>query len=105
MDLHAATPAAPHLGKLRIYFQEGDASTGRFYAAVTPKGGAHTVLFDVRGPTHHPDNPAPTGLKQFSLLKLYTSGELVDWLKARGSACEIDWDDLEIWQGRTPETI
>ena len=55
-------------------------------------------------PNHHPENPTPTGVKQFSPLKLYTSGELVDFCKAHGRAVEIDWDDLKIWQGRTPES-
>ena len=87
-----------------VYFKEGDANKGRFYVAITPEGGQRIVLFDVHGATHHPRDPAPTGLKQFSPLKLYTSAEIVEFMKAAGSALEVDWDDLEIWQGRTPET-
>jgi hypothetical protein len=90
---------------VEIYFREGDRDHGRFFAAVTPDGGPRTVLFDVKDTTHHPENPAPTGMKQFSPLKLYTSAELVDFVKAQGSALEVDWADLEIWTGRTPEDV
>jgi hypothetical protein len=90
---------------IETHFVEGNEATGRFYAAMTPDGGPRTVLFDIHHTTHHPANPAPTGLKQFSPIKLYTSAELVDWLKSRGLALEIDWDELELWQGRTPETV
>ena len=91
--------------KLEIHFEEGDADSGRFYAAVTPAGGKRTVLFDVRGFTHHPENPAPTGMKQLSPLKLYTSAEVVNFLRAQGSALELDWDDFEFWTGRAPEDV
>lgn len=90
---------------VETHFREGDAQSGRFWAALTPDGGTRTVLFDVHNITHHPDNPAPTGLKQFSPIKLYTSDTLVDWLKAQGHALVVDWDELELWQGRTPESL
>lgn len=89
---------------LELYFREGDEKTGRFWAAVTPDGGTRTVLFDVHNITHHPKNSAPTGLKQFSPIKLYTSDTLVNWLKSKGHALVVDWDELELWTGRTPET-
>ena len=89
--------------RLELYFREGNADTGRFFAAVTPANGQRTVLFDVHGWTHHPDNPEPAGLKQNCPLKLYTSDEVMNHLRSRGLALEVDWDDLEIWCGRTPE--
>jgi sugar phosphate isomerase/epimerase len=88
---------------IETHFVEGDATTGRFWVAITPDGGDRTVLFDVHDVTHHPDNPAPTGLKQFCPIKLYTSGTLVNWLKDKGQALVVDWDELELWSGRTPE--
>lgn len=87
---------------LEVYYKEGDRQTGRFYAAVTPEGGARQVLFDVHDTTHHPDNPAPRGLTHFNPMKLYTSAKLVEFVTRRGAAMQIDWADFSLWQSRQP---
>eukprot|EP01035_Chromulina_nebulosa_P001791 gene1791-2414_t len=42
---------------------------------------------------------------KFSPPKLYTSSEVVDFLKDQGAAPELDGDDCELWNGRTPEDL
>lgn len=81
---------------LEYSFLEGDESTGRFYMAMTPDGGIRRVLIDVRGWTHHPQNPAPDGLTQLNPLKLYTSKSAIDHVRQMGGALSVYWDDLAI---------
>jgi hypothetical protein len=87
---------------LETYYREGNAQTGRYYLAVTPEGGSRSVIFDLHTITHHPDNPAPAGLKNYNPIKLYTSAELVNFVRARGAALEADWDDYHLWRDRRP---
>ncbi|WP_157039826.1 hypothetical protein [Aquincola tertiaricarbonis] len=80
---------------LDYYWKEGDASTGRF--RLTVSYGKRTVqLFDVTNFTHHPDDRAPKGLSHFNPLKLYTSKELVEYVRSRGQAIKIYWDDMDL---------
>ncbi len=79
---------------LEYSYLEGNASTGRFYLAMTPDGGTRTVLFDVRSWTHHPDDPAPDGLTHINPLKLYTSKTLIDHVRNAGGVLSVHWDDL-----------
>ncbi len=88
--------------QLELYFKQGNASSGRFYAAVTPAGGAKQVIFDVHNVTHHPDDPAPNGFGHFNPQKLYTSAKLIEHFKSRGAVPNVLWDDFEIWTGRRP---
>ncbi len=88
---------------LELYYREGNAETGRCWFAVTQDGGRRTVLFDVHDYTHHPENAEPSGMKQFNPIKCYTSDWVVDFLKSRGQAAELDWDDLELWTNRQPD--
>lgn len=81
---------------LEYEFVEGDAKTGRFFLAATVDGGKRTTVFDVRNFTHHPDDPNPNGLSDFNPVKLYTSGQLVEYVHSRGGALQIYWDDLDI---------
>jgi len=90
---------------LETSFTEGNEKSGSFRAAVAPDGGERAVLFDVHNITHDPANPAPTGLKHFSPIKLYTSGTLVNWPKSQGHALVVDWDELELWTGRPPDSL
>lgn len=81
---------------LDYYWREGDRSKGRFYLAATPDGEARSVIFDVHDITHHPDDPAPDGLTHFNPMKLYTSRPLVNYVKSRGRALNIYWDNFDL---------
>lgn len=79
---------------LEYHFREGDENAGRFYLAMVPDGGDRVILFDQRGWTHHPDNPAPDGLTHLNPAKLYTSKALVEHAAASGHPLRVHWDDL-----------
>ncbi|MDH7569341.1 MAG: hypothetical protein QHJ73_07115 [Armatimonadota bacterium] len=87
---------------LEYYFKEGDSKSGRFYLAVTPADGRKRVVFDVTNYTHHTTDPAPDGLAHYNPLKLYTSKELVGFMKALGKPLEVYWDDFRLWRNRRP---
>lgn len=87
------------LGKwvtLEYVYVEGNARKGRFYLAATPEGGKRVVVFDVTGYTQHPDDPSPDGLRHWNPLKLYTSRELIDYVRRHDGALDILWDDLHV---------
>lgn len=79
---------------LEYHFREGDANEGRFYLAMVPDGGERVVLFDQRGWTHHPDNPAPDGLTHLNPVKLYTAKALIDHARNAGHPLRVHWDDI-----------
>ena len=90
---------------LEYGFDEGDQKTGRFFMAATPDGAARTVIFDIRGYTHHPEDPEPDGLAHWNPIKLYTSRQLIDYVRTQGGALQILWDDLKFvacQKGETP---
>lgn len=87
---------------MEYYFQEGDARNGRFYLAITPADGGKRVVFDVTHYTHHPKDPAPDGLSHYNPLKLYTSKEIVTFMKAQGKPLEVYWDDFRLWRNKRP---
>lgn len=79
---------------LEYFFREGNAGSGQFYMALTPDGGTRQVVFHVDNWTHHPDDPSPDGLTHLNPLKLYTSAEVIDHVRARGGKLGMSWDDL-----------
>lgn len=87
---------------MAIYYREGDKENGRLFMAVTPQGGTRHVIFDVHDCTHHPANPSPGGLTHYNPMKIYTSAEVVDFVRKQGHALQIDWDNLSLWKGRAP---
>lgn len=87
---------------MNYYFREGDADTGRFYLTVTPDGEQTRVVFDVHNFTHNSKDPAPNGVTAYNPLKLYTSREVMDYMKSRGKPLEIWWDELKLWKNRRP---
>lgn len=91
---------------LEYSYLEGNASTGRFYLAMTPDGGARTVLFDIRGWTYHPSNPAPDGVTHINPLKLYTSKTIIDYVRNAGGVLSVFWDDpaFRLCAERGPES-
>lgn len=77
-----------------FYLKEGDADTGRFNLAITPEGGNRQLVYDHRGFTRNSTDPAPDGLSDYNAMKLYTSGEVVNYMKDHGHPLEVYWDDL-----------
>lgn len=87
---------------IHYYVKEGDRKTGRFQLAIQPDGGRFQVVSDVTNWTYCPTDPAPDGMRDWNPLKLYTSKELVAFMKARDKPLQIYWDDVELWTGRRP---
>ncbi len=84
------------------YYKEGDKNTGRFYMTVTPDGGSRQVIFDITNYTHYTKDKSPNGVTGFSPLKLYTSKEIVAFMKSQGKALQIYWDDFKLWKNKRP---
>ncbi|MBC7889669.1 MAG: hypothetical protein H7Z13_17475 [Ferruginibacter sp.] len=87
---------------LEYYIKEGNTANGRFYFAVTPEGGAKTVVFDLPVATSHPDDPAPDGLTEINPIKLYTSNNMVNQLNTMGGTLQVYWDDFKFWKNKKP---
>ena len=87
---------------LEYYIKEGNNQTGRFYMLMTPEGGEREVVFDIRNFTHNTNDPHPDGIKLWNPMKLYTSRELVDYVRGQGKALQLYWDDFSIWKERLP---
>ena len=80
------------------YFKEGNAKTGRFYMTIEPDGGKKEVVFDITNFTHNTTDSNPDGVTQFNPMKMYTSKELIDYMKAQGKPLQILWDDFKLWR-------
>ncbi|RYE59846.1 MAG: hypothetical protein EOO82_03980 [Oxalobacteraceae bacterium] len=89
---------------LEYFWREGDAAHGRFVMTVTPNGRQPHSVFKVKGWTQHPAAVKPNGLANFNPAKLYTSRDVVNFVRERGKALEIDWDDLDLSLCTTPGT-
>jgi hypothetical protein len=88
---------------VEVGYKQGDEDSGRFYLAVgRASDESMTTLFDVTNWTYHPQAPEPIPLTRWNPLKLYTSGEVIDHIRASGGVAQIYWDDLELWN-RWPE--
>ncbi len=85
----------------RIRFKEGTGSEGEFYFEVTV-GSEKTIIFDLREPTVHPDNPSPDGLSHFNPMKLYTSAGLINYVNSQGRTLQVFWDDFALWKNKQP---
>lgn len=75
---------------------EGDANNGRFIFSVANQNGKRTTIFDIYNYTHHPSDPMPDGFSHINPIKLYTSGELIDYVREKGGTVQVFWDDLQI---------
>jgi hypothetical protein len=93
---------------LEYFFQEGAARAtgnlpaGHFFMAVMPEGEARRVVCSLHASTHHSADPNPDGLTHWAAMKLYTGGPIVKWMKRRGLAMELYFDDLQIWRNKVP---
>lgn len=83
---------------MEYYVKEGNKETGRFYMTITPDGEPKQVVFDVTNFTHNTYDPAPNGFTGWSPQKLYTSKELVGFVKSKGKTLQIYWDDFKLWR-------
>ncbi len=88
---------------MEYYIKEGNRETGRFYLAVTPDGEKKQVVFDIRNFTHNTYDPSPNGLSGYNPMKLYTSKEIVAFMKEQDKTLQIYWDDLRVWKDKQPE--
>lgn len=82
--------------------QVGSKNPGYFMMTVTPDGGDRTVIFSKQTATHNTQDPNSDGLTMWNPMKLYTSKQLMNWMKSQGQPLEIYWDDLAIWSGKVP---
>jgi hypothetical protein len=87
---------------MEYYFKEGNQETGRFWMAITPAEGAKQVVFDVHNFTHMTQDPAPNGLTGYNPMKLYTSKQLINHVKAQGKTLQVYWDDFRLWKNKRP---
>ena len=83
---------------LETHFVEGDAAHGRYSLRLIDSLGQVHTLFDVTNYTHHPDDPAPDGVRSFNPMKLYTSAILIDSMAAHNAELSACWDDFEFWR-------
>lgn len=88
---------------MEYYYKEGDRDHGRFYMAVTPEGEQKKIVFDVTNFTHNTTDPAPNGVTGYSPMKLYTSKEVINYVRAQGKTLRIYWDDFKLWRHKLPE--
>jgi len=87
---------------LEYYYKEGNAENGKFYLAITPEGENKQVIFDLTRITHNSFDPKPDGVGDFNPIKLYTSKELINYMKSQGKTLQIYWDDLKLWKDKRP---
>lgn len=87
---------------MEYYLKEGDKNNGRFYMTITPAGEQKQVVFDVTNFTHNTSDPLPNGFTGWSPQKLYTSKELIDYVKSNNKILQIYWDDFKLWRNKRP---
>ena len=85
---------------LEYYYKEGDEKHGRFYMTIQPEGEEKEVIFDVNRVTHNTQDPNPDGVTEFNPLKLYTSKQLIEYMKSKDKTLQIYWDDFKLWKNK-----
>jgi hypothetical protein len=94
-EVHNKTVPIP-FGKwvtLDFYFKRGSGSNGAIKVTMTPDGGVTETLFNIK---NHTIDPRNSGLypAAWQPMKLYTSKEILDWMRARGKAIDAWYNDL-----------
>lgn len=85
---------------VEVGYKQGNASSGRFYVAVTPAStGKKVEVLNVTNWTYNSQAPRPIPLTHWQPLKLYTSSDVIDYVRDKGGVLQIYWDNLEIWKG------
>ena len=87
---------------LEYYYKEGNAENGRFYMTIQPDGGQKEIIFDQKAITHNTKDPAPDGVTDFNPIKLYTSKQLIEYMKSKDKTLQIYWDDFKLWKDKRP---
>ena len=88
---------------LEIYFKEGNAENGRMYVTYTSGKGKKQVLFDVKNITYYTKETHPKGFDDCAVMKFYSSKRMADYMREKGKALEIYWDDLSFWKNLKPQ--
>ncbi len=70
---------------------------------IQPEGDEKVVVFDVHKVTHNSQDKNPDGVTDFNPLKLYTSKELIDFMRNEGKTLQVYWDDFKLWKNKRPE--
>lgn len=83
---------------MNYYFKDGDKDNGRFYMSIQPDGEEPITICDVHNYTHHTMNPNSKGLQGYEPFKLYTSKEIMSYVKSQNKSLKIYWDDIKIWR-------
>jgi hypothetical protein len=87
---------------LEYYYKEGNAENGKFYMTIQPDGEAKQVIFDLTRITQNTQDPNPDGVTDFNPMKLYTSKQLINYMKSQGKTLQIYWDDFKLWKDKRP---
>jgi len=87
---------------LEYYYKEGDANNGKFYMTIQPDGGKKEIIYDLTKITHNTKDPNPDGVTDFNPIKLYTSKQLINYMKSQGKTLQIYWDDFKLWENKQP---
>ena len=85
------------------YYKEGNDDERRFYMSITPEGEKKQVIFDLKKITHNTHDRNPDGVGDFNPIKLYTSKELIEYMKSKDKTLQIYWDDLKLWKNKKPD--
>ncbi len=83
---------------IELGYKQGNEKSGRFYMAVKrEKDKKFTTVFDITNWTYHPDSPKPVPLTHWQPIKIYTSSSVIDFVRRKGGAVQLYWDDVEIY--------
>jgi len=85
------------------YLKEGNESHGRFFMTIQPDGGRKEVVFDVTAFTHNTFDTNPDGFSEINPLKLYTSADIIQYMKNNGKTLQIYWDNYRLWKDKQPD--
>ncbi|RYC70954.1 hypothetical protein [Spirosoma sordidisoli] len=102
----ASSTVAVPIGRwftMEYYLKEGNRDTGRFFLAITPDGQPRQVVYDITNFTHNTTDPSPNGITGYNPMKLYTSKELVNHVRAQGKTLQVYWDDFTLWTDKQPD--
>jgi len=81
---------------LEVELREGCAEDGLYRVDLVEDDGTRHEVMSIRGATHHPNDNNPDGFRNINPLKLYTSGELVNFVQSEGHSLRVLWDDFVI---------
>lgn len=98
-NLSYALPVGEWL-TVEMGYKMGNASEGRMVVIITKEStGERTTVFDVTGWTYDPladapGGPGPLPITHWNAQKLYTSDNVIDWIRNQGGVAQMYWDDF-----------